>query len=135
MTSTVDPLQRYVPRVLAEWDLDAGDRRWQSLDATLAFFDISGFTTLSERLASHGRIGAEVLTDVLNLVFGSMMDAGYASGGSLLKFGGDALLMLFEGDDHVGRACSAAVEMRSALRAHTPLDTIAGRTDLRRIDQ
>ena len=128
---TEHPLVRYVPRVLAEWIQRAGNEPWQSVDATLAFFDISGFTTLTERLTLRGKIGAEELTDVLNLVFGSMMDAGYARGGSLLKFGGDALLMFFEGDDHVLQACNAAVEMRTALRSHSPVVTAAGKTNLR----
>ena len=40
----------------------------------------------------------------------------YANGGSLLKFGGDALLLWFEGEDHPVRACASAVSMRSTLR-------------------
>ena len=40
----------------------------------------------------------------------------YGNGGSLLKFGGDALLLWFEGDGHVERACRATVLMRRALR-------------------
>ena len=36
----------------------------------------------------------------------------YANGGRLLKFGGDALLLLFSGADHEARACRAAFEMR-----------------------
>lgn len=45
-----------VPRLAAEW---AGDGLWQVVDGSLVFADISGFTALSERLARHGRIGAE----------------------------------------------------------------------------
>ena len=35
---------------------------------------------------------------------------------SLLKFGGDALLLWFEGDDHALRGCASAVAMRRTLR-------------------
>ena len=59
----------YLPRLAAEWDLDAPGASWRSLDATCCFVDISGFTALSERLARRGRIGAEELTEVLNHVF------------------------------------------------------------------
>ena len=59
----------YVPRLAAEWDLDAPGARWRQLEATCCFVDISGFTALSERLARRGRIGAEELTEVLNHVF------------------------------------------------------------------
>ena len=60
-------LGRYVPRVAAEWDVEAPGRAWQAIDASLCFVDISGFTNLSERLATRGRIGAEELTEVLDV--------------------------------------------------------------------
>jgi class 3 adenylate cyclase len=73
-------LVRYVPRLVSEWDFDAADRDWQEIDSTLCFVDLSGFTQLSERLARRGRIGAEELTDVLNRVFGEMLEVAYAHG-------------------------------------------------------
>ena len=106
---------RYVPAVAVEWDLDAPGDLHRELDATMCFVDISGFTSLSERLAARGRIGAEELTDVLRRVFGSMTHWP-TSGAGLVKFGGDALLLLFYGDGHMEQACGAAVEMRVALR-------------------
>ncbi len=123
-------LGRYVPRFASEWELDAPGRAWQEVDGTLCFVDISGFTNLSERLASRGRIGAEELTDVLSRAFGSMLDLAYARGGALLKFGGDALLFLFTGDEHAIQACSAAVEMRVALRESRQWRTSVGRLEL-----
>ena len=134
MTSTIESVasfDRYVPRIATNWDVDAPGRRWQELDATLCFVDISGFTNLSEKLAQRGRIGAEELTAVLNLVFANMLEIAYFQGGSLLKFGGDALLLMFTGYDHATRAASAAVEMRTALRASTESPTAAGRVRLR----
>ena len=124
-------LDRFVPRVACEWDLDAPGARWQELDGSLCFVDISGFTALSERLAMRGRIGVEELTDVLNRVFGTMLDIAFQRGGSLLKFGGDALLLLFDGDDHPRQAAAAAVEMRAALRAATQVPMSVGRVQLR----
>src|SRR5215469_9970214 len=124
-------LERYVPRVAAEWEFDAPDARFRIADATLCFVDISGFTKLSERLARKGRIGAEELTEVLNRVFGEMLDLAYARGGALLKFGGDALLLMFQSDDHPLQAACAAVEMRAALRAAAMIPTSVGRVPLR----
>jgi class 3 adenylate cyclase/tetratricopeptide (TPR) repeat protein len=134
MTSTIESVasfERYVPRIATNWDVDAPGRQWQELDATLCFVDISGFTNLSEKLARRGRIGAEELTSVLNLVFANMLEIAYLQGGSLLKFGGDALLLMFTGYDHATRAASAAVEMRTALRVATDGPTTAGRVRLR----
>lgn len=128
MTSS---LERYVPRVATDWERDAGAKKWQELDATLCFVDISGFTNLSEKLARRGRIGAEELTGVLNFVFGRMLERTYLQGGSLLKFGGDALLLLFTGYDHATRAASAAVEMRAALRDAGSYETSVGKLRLR----
>ena len=121
----------YVPRLLAEWDLDAPDAQWRALPATCCFVDISGFTALSERLERRGRIGAEELTVVLNHVFSRMLEISYGKGGALLKFGGDALLLEFAGDDHVRMAAEAAVAMRAALREARTLPTSVGRVDLR----
>ena len=56
---------------------------------------------------------------MLNRVFGTMLDLAFARRGSMLKFGGDALLLLFIGADHATQAASAAVEMRAALHAAT----------------
>lgn len=123
-------LARYVPRQSAEWDLYT-DRRWREVEGTLCYIDISGFTALSEKLAQRGRIGAEELTDALNHVFGSMLAIAYDRGGSLLKFGGDALLLLFSAADHAVQACSAAVEMQGALRAAAEHRTSAGRLRLK----
>ena len=124
-------LVRYVPRLASEWDYDAPGRDWQEIDSTLCFVDLSGFTQLSERLARRGRIGAEELTDVLNRVFGEMLEVAYAHGGSLAKFGGDALLLHYAGDDHAFHAAAAAVEMRAALRRAAQHKTSVGRVALR----
>ena len=121
----------YVPRVGAEWDLDAPGDLWRELPATCCFVDISGFTALSERLARRGRIGAEELTEVLNHVFSRMLEVVYAKGGALLKFGGDALLLAFANDDHARIAAEAAVAMRAVLREAGTLPTSVGRVNLR----
>jgi class 3 adenylate cyclase/tetratricopeptide (TPR) repeat protein len=121
----------YVPRVAAEWDLDAPGALWREVDATCCFVDISGFTALSERLARRGRIGAEELTEVLNHVFSRMLEVAYGKGGALLKFGGDALLLAFTGEDHARMAAESAVAMQAALRQARTLPTSVGRVNLR----
>ena len=85
-------------------------------DGTAVFVDISGFTKLSERLARKGREGAEQITEAIGSSFESILQVAYENGGSLLKFGGDALLLWFEGEGHVERACRATVLMRRMLR-------------------
>ena len=88
----------------------------ETLDGTMVFADVSGFTRLSERLARKGQEGAEYLVDAINACFSALLADAYERGGSLLKFGGDAMLLWFEGDEHVERACASAVAMRRTLR-------------------
>jgi len=123
-------LARHVPRLALDWIVDSPDDRWRLVDGTMVFADISGFTALSERLATRGRIGAEELVETLSRVFGAMLDTAAGRGGQLLKFGGDALLFLFTGDDHVRQACSTAVEMRAGLRRASDVVTSVGRLSL-----
>jgi class 3 adenylate cyclase/tetratricopeptide (TPR) repeat protein len=125
-----DPLLPYVPRLVRQWVVDTPKTTWQELDATLVFVDISGFTRLSERLAKQGRIGAEELTEAIGTCFAGLLRVAYDAGGSLLKFGGDALLLLFSGDGHVARGARAAVGMRRSLREVGRIDSSAGRIRL-----
>jgi predicted ATPase/class 3 adenylate cyclase len=127
----VGRLDPYIPRLAAEWEQTSPGANWRELDATCCFVDISGFTALSERLARRGRIGAEELTGVLDHVFSRMLGVAYDKGGSLLKFGGDALLLAFTSGDHPALATEAAVAMRAALRDARHLPTSVGRLNLR----
>jgi class 3 adenylate cyclase/tetratricopeptide (TPR) repeat protein len=125
------PLHPYAPLLLREWLASEPERLWRSFDGTLVFVDISGFTKLSERLARAGNIGAEELTDTIGSCFAGLLGVAYEAGGSLLKFGGDALLLLFRGEGHAQRGCRAAVGMRAALRQLGRIETSAGRVVLR----
>jgi class 3 adenylate cyclase/tetratricopeptide (TPR) repeat protein len=124
-------LVSFVPRLTLEWLRDEPDTRWREVDGTLAFVDISGFTAMSERLSGLGRAGAEEVTEVMNATFAALLAVAYAQGGGLLKFGGDALLLLYEGDDHAPRAARAAFEMRRTLRAIGRPKTSAGAIQLK----
>jgi len=128
MTTQSDLLAR-IPRLVLG-ALARGERFFHA-DGTLVFCDVSGFTKLSERLAEQGKAGAEELTLILNATFTDLLTAAFERGGDLLKFGGDALLLLFQGDGHPERACQAAFAMRAALKARGPVETGRGRVILR----
>ena len=108
-------LRPYVPRLVVDWVRHHRGDRFRVVEGSLLSADISGFTALSERLATLGKAGAEELTDLLNRCFDGMIAAAHGHGGDVLKFGGDALLILFRGPDHTARACVAASEMRACL--------------------
>jgi len=99
--------------------------------ATLLFVDIAGFTAMSERLTQLGREGAEVITGVVNDYFAAMLEIIAHHGGDLFKFGGDALLVCFSGDDGAARGCQAALEMQQAMDRFAVIETAQGTFSLR----
>ena len=124
-------LRPYVTRLAIEWMREAPDLRHRSIDGTLAFADISGFTSLTERLSKKGKVGAEEMNDVLDSAFTDLLSVAYDYGAGVIKWGGDATLLLFRGDEHPARACRAAVEMQRTMRSIGRLKTSAGRVTLR----
>jgi class 3 adenylate cyclase/tetratricopeptide (TPR) repeat protein len=108
-------LKPYVPRLQIEWLRDSPQAKHRSVEGSLAFVDISGFTALTESLNRRGRIGAELLRDTLDPIFSALLEEAYRWGAGLLKWGGDAMLLLFEGDGHEHRAARAAWEMQKTI--------------------
>ena len=112
--------EAYLPRALLARLARPIDVLTETVDCTMVFADVSGFTRLSERLARQGKEGAEQLVDIINGCFSDLLAEADAHGGSLVKFGGDAMLLLFhdqEGNqEHAARACCAAAAMRRRLR-------------------
>src|SRR3954466_2427140 len=106
----------YAAAIHARWLAAEPQRKWRSEPATLVFADVSGFTAMSERLAKRGKIGAEETTEVINRVFGGLLDATLEAGGEILKFGGDAVLAYFTGDGHQARGARAALAMQASMK-------------------
>ena len=83
-------LDRLVPRIVLDWVTDEPERRWRVVEGTMVFADISGFTALSEKLATRGRIGTEELVETLSRLFAGMLDitVNRSTGGHGLQFHG-----------------------------------------------
>jgi class 3 adenylate cyclase/tetratricopeptide (TPR) repeat protein len=113
--SAGERLKPYVPRLVIDWLREAPGLRHQAVQGSLAFVDISGFTQLTEKLARRGKVGAEEVSDTLNTIFTELLDVAYDYDAGLLKWGGDALLLLFDGKDHAPRCCRAAAGMQETL--------------------
>jgi class 3 adenylate cyclase/tetratricopeptide (TPR) repeat protein len=121
----------YVPRLLPTWAAAEPGLAYRVIEGSLLFFDITGFTPLTERLARRGREGAEELSNLLDDVFGQLLTDAEEEGGDLLKWGGDALLLFFDGPDHGCRAGRAALRMLRALAQTGRATTSIGRVALR----
>jgi len=82
-------------------------------ETTILFADIRGFTSMSE---SHE---PEIVVDALNEYFERMVEIAFRYEGTLDKFIGDEMMVLFGSpvahDDDADRAVRAALEMQGAL--------------------
>lgn len=83
----------------------------ETVEATIVFMDICGFTTISEREPP------DVVVRLLNKYFDLMVKTIIAEGGSVDKFMGDAVLAVFKNDDHLARALRAAVAVNAAIQS------------------
>lgn len=126
-----DRLRPYVAGLVLDWLHDTPNVRHRRISGSLAFVDISGFTALTERLAAKGKIGAEEMRELLDATFAALLARAYCYGASLVKWGGDAVLLLFEDADHAALACRAADDMRRTMRTVGRLQTSVGQVTLR----
>jgi class 3 adenylate cyclase/tetratricopeptide (TPR) repeat protein len=125
-TTAVDPLRPFVARIAVDWLRSSPEQRTRAYEGTMVFADVSGFTELTERLSRRGRAGSEEIATVLDAAFAELVAAAYAYDADLLKWGGDALLLLFRGDGHAERATAAATRMQQALEQMRRLRTSVG---------
>jgi class 3 adenylate cyclase len=114
LNSLHQAVSSFLPQYIAENESllseDHGDLR----PGTFMFADVSGFTALSEKLQKEDRRdGADVMTEIINQYFGTMLEILAKSNGQLLKFAGDALLTFFPAKPnevkHLAEAADAAM--------------------------
>ena len=91
------------------------------------FLDISGFTTLSERLGRQGSAGTEELVGILNGFFEPAIELVRGSGGEVVAFGGDAITAVWPGPGSHGLAMACGAELAELPRRRGELRTSVGR--------
>ena len=88
----------------------------ETVQATVVFLDICGFTALAEKMPPTDVVG------LLNTYFDLVVKEFIAQGGHVDKFMGDAVMAVFRGEHHLDRAIDAALSARTALQdSKTPL--------------
>jgi adenylate cyclase len=111
-------LQRYHSPAIVQRIMKAGDDAESQLfaeevDVTVLFCDIASFTTVCERLSPHD------IMSLLNGFLSRMSDVIFQFDGTLDKFIGDELMVVFNSPfrqpDHALRAARTALGMRKAL--------------------
>ncbi len=122
-------LQNYLPRQVSDAPPRPGQIRYKWQEGALMFTDLAGFTPLMEANAARGPTGAKILLDVLNDYFSKMLEIISKSGGDLLEFTGDAVLVQFPTDpdsSEISRAIRAGLRIQRAMRKFSHIETPQG---------
>ncbi len=127
-------LVNYLPRYLLELEPRPGQPHGEIIEGSFIFADITGFTALTELLARQGQArGREVMNQIVNRLFASILDPLFASGGDLLIFAGDAVLAYFPKQHHnedLLQAVRAGLRMQREILPFGDLQTEFGRCSL-----
>jgi len=81
----------------------------ETVEATVAFIDICGFTSISEKEQ------ADTVVTILNNYFEVIVKEIIDQGGQIDKFIGDAIMAVFRGDYHLDRAMDACLAVRTKI--------------------
>jgi class 3 adenylate cyclase len=83
------------------------------------FVDLSGFSSMADALSMRGSHGAEILADMMRVVFEPLVNAVYAQGGFLIGYAGDAFNAIFPAEQDAGQAMMRCLSSAAAMQAHT----------------
>lgn len=81
----------------------------ETIEATVLFIDICGFTAITEHVAANTVVG------MINKYFDIMVQEIIAQNGHIDKFMGDAVMAVFRGEYHLDRAIDAALAVRDKM--------------------
>ncbi|MFN3849506.1 MAG: adenylate/guanylate cyclase domain-containing protein [Spirosomataceae bacterium] len=93
----------------------------ETIDASVVFMDICGFTAISEREKP------DTVVRLINKYFDVMVKGIIAHDGIVDKFMGDAVMAIFKGDYHLDRAIEASLMVRNQI--DTIQDPLEGKSD------
>lgn len=85
----------------------------ETVNATVAFFDIVGYTSISEKYAP------DTVVNILNKYFDIMVQEIEKNEGQIDKFMGDCVMSVFRGENHLDKALEAALEVRKKFNQIT----------------
>ncbi|MGD8406971.1 MAG: AAA family ATPase, partial [Anaerolineales bacterium] len=100
-------------------------------DALGLIVDVTGFSTMTDVLATHGMHGSEVLANGMRQVFDPMIQSVHTNGGYVVGFAGDAISALFpiENTDSeaYARAIAAALNIQEHRAKNSSFETPYGK--------
>ncbi|MBN1483798.1 MAG: zinc ribbon domain-containing protein, partial [Chloroflexia bacterium] len=137
LASLLETAKTYLPKPVVLHPQPAGQAAGRMAQGVFLFGDVSGFTPLSERLKTLGQAGAELIAEIINRLFSRLVEVLFSHGGTLLKFGGDALLGYFAADTDEEmaagalRAVQAALAMQDVMGEFAEIDAAGEKRSLR----
>ena len=120
----------YLPAILIKKILEQKDTERKKPPLTMPiktvslFADISGFTKLSESFSKKGRKGSEFLAFCLNRYMELLINIIGNNGGDIIKFAGDALLVIWPQEEKGDEINSCRRAVQCALQIITKLDKL-----------
>lgn len=127
-----DAIASFLPKRLVTAKILNGQYKIsEKFNAVLLFADISGFTSMSEKLAHLGKEGSEEVNKIINRFFDPLIKIIYKWDGDIYRFGGDAFLAFFpESNDSLSAsecAICAAQEILGFVKKHSQTETKVGK--------
>lgn len=98
-----------VLRIMSNQETESSLMLNETAEATVAFIDICGFTSISEKEKP------DTVISLLNQYFDVMVKEIIAQNGTVDKFIGDCIMAVFRGDFHLDRAIDACLAIRNKI--------------------
>lgn len=121
MTTDANVLQSFVPGQLVSWlaDEDSSPLRPMSKQQEMVawFADLSNFSHLTHEITERERAGPELVGELLNETFGTIIEMVNRYGGEVLDFAGDSVLATWKIDADRERAQALTLAARCGLEA------------------
>ncbi len=112
-----DILKMYVDKNVLNFmgskEFEASITENESVECSVAFIDICGFTAISEKES------ANTVVSMLNRYFDLMVKEIIAQNGTVDKFMGDCIMAVFKSDYHLDRAIDACLAIRDKIKSLT----------------
>jgi len=115
LTALQKILSDYASSLITEKRDESSKQHIIRRNGALMFTDLAGFTRLMEANADKGKDGADSLLGVLTKYFTDIIEVISKSGGELLEFTGDALLVLFPAQIKKDNEASNKMELQKAI--------------------
>lgn len=100
---------------MASKEMETSLMKNETLEASVIFIDICGFTALTEQIAPNA------VVQLLNSLFDKIVNEIIGQGGHVDKFMGDAVMAVFRGDYHLDRAIDAALAIKTVLESENEI--------------